>query len=202
MCSVILAWTVSVTTTIAQEAPSVSFEKEQWEGHLGTIYSPSANKTIGSGFVFGSHKDVITCAHVVAGGYFLCKDTNLVFFSQQALGRSLKLKYILPRYDLAVLSPTPEIAGKPLKAGDFKKMRPGDQIIYIGYDQRRSSSTNVTSIASHAVVTATGSALNEGTTIDFLEFEDGEGKEEPPTAAGVHTRKGLRWSCIGGIVPP
>jgi hypothetical protein len=32
--------------------------------------------------------------------------------------------------------------------------------------------------------------------------EDGEGKEEPLTAAGVHARKGLRWSCLGGIVPP
>jgi hypothetical protein len=28
------------------------------------------------------------------------------------------------------------------------------------------------------------------------------GKKLPLTAVGVHARKGLSWSCIGGIVPP
>lgn len=127
--------------------------------------------TIGSGFAFGPHKDVVTCAHVVAGAYVI-GETNL-FFSAQGFSspKALKLKYILPRYDLAVFAPDSEIPGAPMTVGDFKKMRPGDKIYYYGIDVRYSTPGLPAARMNEATITATGSALNEGNTIDFLEFE-------------------------------
>jgi S1-C subfamily serine protease len=127
--------------------------------------------TIGSGFVFGPHKDVVTCAHVVEGAYAI-GETNL-FFSAQGFSspKALKLKYILPRYDLAVFAPDSQIPGVPMVIGDFKKMRLGDKIYYYGFDTRLSTPGLPAATMNVATIAATGSALNEGTTIDFLEFE-------------------------------
>jgi hypothetical protein len=99
-------------------------------------------------------------------------ETNL-FFSAQGFSepRELRLKYVLPRYDLAVFTVTPAIAGEPMVIGDFKKMRPGDRIYYYGFDTRCSTPGLPAAKMNEGVVTATGSALNEGATIDFLEFE-------------------------------
>jgi S1-C subfamily serine protease len=152
------------------EAASVTLDHDQWTSHFGTILLGSNGQAVGSGFAYGSHKDIVTCAHVVSGAYFIHHETNLFFSAQDSVRRKLTLKYILPRFDLAVFSPTPEIKGQPIKLGDAKKARPGDKIIYIGYDQRRSSTTNVVSEINTATVTATGSAMNEGGIVDFLEF--------------------------------
>ncbi len=55
--------------------------------------------------------------------------------------------------------------------GDFKKIRPGDTIYYYGYDQKFTDSVKIPAGMMNAgIVTATGSALNDGIIIDFLEF--------------------------------
>jgi hypothetical protein len=49
------------------------FKNEHWNGHFGAVKFPPRSTpmwtTIGSAFAFGSRKDVVTCAHVVAGAY-------------------------------------------------------------------------------------------------------------------------------------
>src|ERR1017187_1483602 len=136
-----------------QETVSFSFDQDQWNEHLGIIAVASTGQRIGSGFVFGSHNDVITCAHVLGGAEIVLHETNLLYFPQDGV-RQLKLKYILPKYDLAVFSPNPEIKGTSKKCGDFKKIRPGDQIVYVGYDTRLSNATNSTQVINSATVTA------------------------------------------------
>jgi S1-C subfamily serine protease len=118
-----------------------------------------SNTIIGSGFVFGKQKDVVTCAHVVPF------NGDLTFSSGKPM-RHLRLKYILPRYDLAVFSAAPEIEGEAFKIGDFKRIRPGDQIVYCGWDSRTNSI-----MVNLGVITAMGSAMNDGRIIEFLEFE-------------------------------
>jgi S1-C subfamily serine protease len=151
------------------------FKNEHWNGHFGVIKYPPRSLprwgTIGSGFVFGPSKDVVTCAHVFIGAS-AHGETNL-FYSAQGFSapRQLQLKYILPRYDLAVFTVSPAVAGEPMVIGDFKKMRPGDKIYYYGFDTRYSTPGLPAAMMNEGIVEATGSALNEGTTIDFLEFE-------------------------------
>src|SRR5580704_10384969 len=147
-----------------------------WNGHIGVIKLAPVSvtnmwRTIGSGFVFGPNKDVVTCAHVFAGALSQ-GETNLFFSAQSfAMPRILKFKYFLPRYDLAVFSLSETVEGEPMVVGDFKKMRPGDKIYYYGFDSRFGTPQVPTAMMNVGIISATGSALNEGTTIDFLEFE-------------------------------
>ena len=55
--------------------------------------------------------------------------------------------------------------------GDFRKMRPGDKIYYYGFDTRLSTPGLPAAKMNQGIVQATGSTLNDGATIDFLEFE-------------------------------
>jgi S1-C subfamily serine protease len=151
------------------------FLDEHWNGHFGVIKIPPESPTnnwraIGSAFVFGPKKEVVTCAHVMVSAR-MRGFTNLFYVTQGTGVRELKLKYILPRYDLAVFDPTPAVEGKPMVIADFKKMRPGDKIHYYGLDSRYSTPELPAAMMNEGVVSAIGSALNEGTTIDFLEFE-------------------------------
>jgi S1-C subfamily serine protease len=170
--------TTLLLITLAQQLHAQGhppFSNEHWNGHFGVIKiqpnSPTNNwRAIGSAFVFGPKKEVVTCAHVVAGAAMLGQ-TN-IFYVAQGLGiRELKAKYFLPRYDLAVFEPTQPIPGKPMTIADFKKMRPGDKLFYYGLDSRFSTPEMPAGRMNDGMVSAIGSALNEGNTIDFLEFE-------------------------------
>jgi S1-C subfamily serine protease len=145
---------------------------DQMNGQLGVI-AVGDEKVIGSGFAFGDSKEVVTCDHVVAAAVAINQMTNLTFISGKQIC-ALHLKYRLPKFDLAVLSPAPSLPGKSIPVGDFKKIRPGDYIVYMGYDQQASTNGPLTLIHS-AAVQATGSAMNEGRVVDFLEFE-GQGR--------------------------
>jgi len=127
---------------------------------FGAILEPSSRKIIGSGFIAGKQKQVVTCAHVVAtGGMYL-------FEPYQGSIREIGFKYVLPRYDLAVFSTTDSVNSHPFDFGDIHRIRPGDRVIYVGWNEAEQAFK-----ADQAVVTATGSALNEGATVQFLEFE-------------------------------
>ena len=129
---------------------------------------------VGSGFVFGPQNDVVTCWHVMDGAEKVFHQTNLVFLSFTNR-YALKLKYMLPKYDLAVFSPSPKITTAPFSAGDFKKLRPGETIFYIGFDVRKSNPSNSMNMINKSWIAATGCALNDGemkdaVIVDFLEF--------------------------------
>src|SRR5258706_10481538 len=139
---------LSVVNTMSQP---LKFEltMDQFHGHFGVI--TVSNTLIGSGVVFGPHKQVVTCWHVVSG------HPDCFFMTVVGSPKALHLKFAFPSYDLAVLSPSSEIVGESLKVGDFKRIRPGDQIAYCGWDSR----TNAILVNS-ATVSAVGSAMNDG----------------------------------------
>jgi S1-C subfamily serine protease len=146
-----------------------------WNNHIGVIkLGPNETgmwRPIGSGFVFGPNRDVVTCAHVFVDALYH-GETNL-FFSAQSfkMPRALKFKYFLPRFDLVVFTMSPTVEGEPMVVGDFKKMRPGDKIYYYGLDARYGSEGNPAAKMNQGSISAIGSALNDGVIVDFLEFE-------------------------------
>jgi len=145
---------------LAQGQAAWKITQEQKVNHLGVIIHSGSTNIVGSAFVLGEHKEIVTCAHVVLGA------TNYSYVSVNQVKRPLRLKYVLPKYDLAVLTTDVSIPGEPFKVGDFKRIRPGDRVFYVGFDQRiRGVQINT------AIVSAVGAALNDGITVDFLEFE-------------------------------
>jgi S1-C subfamily serine protease len=136
----------------------------------GVIQLAQNGQSIGSGFVFGPQNDVVTCWHVKYAAENILHDTNLVFLS--GMNRyNLKFKYMLPKYDLAVFSPSPEIKTPPFKAGDFKKLRPGDTIFYSGYDESKSTPSCSMTVINSSQIAAVGCAMNDDVVVDFLEFQ-------------------------------
>jgi S1-C subfamily serine protease len=127
--------------------------------------------TIASAFVCGPHKDVVTCAHVAFAAVEYAHCTNLYYVAQGNVMRHLKLRFIAPRYDLAVFQPESDIPGTPAKIGDFKKVRPNDVIYYYGFDVGSSTLHLPAGKMNMATVSATGSVLNDGAIVDFIEFE-------------------------------
>jgi S1-C subfamily serine protease len=132
---------------------------------IGVISDASTGQKLGTGFITARNSDVVSCAHVVAGR------TNLVYDSADETNsvRRLSLKYILPRFDLAVLRVEQTVPTKSMPLGDIRRIRPGDRIIYLGYKQGTHGIQ-----ANTAIVSATGAVLNDGAIVDFLEFQ-GEG---------------------------
>lgn len=136
---------------------------------VGVIIDKKENREIGSAFLVGTQKHIVTCAHVATEGDFQFKGVSLSSID-------LKTAYYLPKYDLSVFTLSKPVDGNPLKFGDIKKIRPGDTVVYIGWDKNVSQM-----LANKAIVSAIGSAVNGAVVIDFLEFE---GKGIPGYSGG------------------
>jgi S1-C subfamily serine protease len=135
----------------------------------GAIMIASRPLPIGSGFVLGPQKDVVTCWHIWEGARTQLRDTNLLFVSGQGVS-NLKLKYTLPTYDLAVFSATPEISGTPFHAGDFSRLNEGDTILYMGYDKKQSSVDETSMEIAYAWAIKKVPMTNAGVKVDTLFF--------------------------------
>lgn len=140
---------------------------------VGTIETKEGK--IGTGFIVGNNRQVVTCAHVAFDSdYNYVPDYDASVPLDQRKSFPIKLSYSLPRYDLSVLTANEDITPEPLNLGEFRRIRPGDLIVYVGWD----SQTNVLQTRD-AYVLATGAAINQElndiAVVDFLEFE-GVGK--------------------------
>jgi len=170
--SLAMLFTVLLTLHAAsQVTPKLTFD--QIKERSGVIRLGGNGQPIGSGFVFGPQNDVVTCWHVKNMAEAVLHVTNLVFNSGMNT-YGLKLRYMLPKYDLAVYSPSPEIKTASFKSGDFKKVRPGDIVWYVGFDVRQSTPFNSMTVIRNSQIAAVGCAMNDDVTVDFLEFA-GEG---------------------------
>src|SRR5262245_9659532 len=107
----------------------------------------------GSAFVTGTPSRIITCEHVAA----VQPAFNYTFINATGAHLSVTIETVLRRYDLAVmrLDSTNQLA--PLPYGDIRRIRPGDDVVYAGWN-----SANQGLKISKAVVTAVGVAYNEG----------------------------------------
>ena len=126
---------------------------------VGVIKRLSDGKTIGSAFVAGTKGYLITCAHVARGKGFVYRGVGT------PKDINIKSVFSLPKFDLSVFSFDKSIKIKPLGFGDFRRLRPSDTVIYIGWD------TALSKMRIHkAAVFSIGSSNNNGTIVDFLEF--------------------------------
>jgi S1-C subfamily serine protease len=138
---------------------------------VGTIADSKTGESVGTGFIVGSARTIVTCAHVISDREYSYEPVR----NQPPTPRikksfPVKLLYALPRYDLAVLQASEDVTEKPLELGDFRRLRPGDRVIYIGWV----AGTNNLKV-DVATVSATGAVLNDNAIVEFLEFE-GVGK--------------------------
>lgn len=131
---------------------------------IGTIVGTNG-QIVGSGFVVGSPGRIITCEHVVAVQPIF----NYHFINAVGAHVPVTLETVLRRYDLAVLRLDSTNHLTPLPYGDIRRVRPGDDVVYIGWNTNKQALS-----VSKAVVSAIGVAANEGVSVDFIEFE-GEG---------------------------
>jgi S1-C subfamily serine protease len=161
-------WVWSASLAMAIQPPFSSFE-----GVIKiTPFGPTNGWiTIGTGFVCGSQNDVVTCGHVAVDAARATHSSDLYYVAQGIQVERLRLKFLLPRFDLAVYSPDPPIIGKPLTIGDFKRVRPSDHIYYYGFDTRLSTAQMPAGDMRDATISAVGSAVNDGGIVDFIEFE-------------------------------
>lgn len=126
---------------------------------VGVIRQENTLENIGSAFIASANKYIITCYHVAHTGGFIYKGVG------DPSDRPLILKYVLPKFDLSVFKLKEEIETEPLKFGDIKRIRPGDQITYLGWDK------NASKIKVHkAYVFSIGSSINNGKIVEFIEF--------------------------------
>jgi serine protease Do len=117
---------------------------------------------VGTGFVTaGDPTMVITCAHVVTNG-----GGEFTYGVPPNVRRGLSLRATMPQYDIAFLKLSATQALEAVRIGDIRRIRPGDSISYVGWDklvQTFKGSRGTT-------VTAIGTALSDGSTVEFLEF--------------------------------
>lgn len=134
------------------------------DNSVGTIHATNG-VILGTGFAISS-SNIITCAHVVSA-----QPNSRRFWYAGNIGADLfTLEKVLPKHDLSILHIDSTNNLKPLKFGDIKRIRPGDPIGYIGWN------TNTKTLhGSVSVVSAIGVALNDGVSVDFIEFT-GEGR--------------------------
>ena len=124
---------------------------------------------IGTGFVFEKPNQVITCAHVI--------QKNKIFFrpvKPEKTSYLLHLKTTYEAEDIAILISDDTICKEPLKYGTSDKISPGDQIVYIGYNQNESNDKSIVLKAHRAELSACGLVKNGGSIARFFEFQ-GEG---------------------------
>lgn len=140
---------------------------------IGTIETKEGK--VGTGFVVGNNRQVVTCAHVAVGSdYYYVPDYDKSVPQVKRKSFPIKLSYSFPRYDLSVLTANEDITQNPLQLGEFRRIRPGDLISYVGWDSKTNKLQK-----RDAYVLAKGEAVNDVlnniAVVDFIEFE-GVGK--------------------------
>lgn len=141
-------------------AASATFSRES----VGTIVKTNGD-IAGTGFVAGNPPAIITCFHVVQA----CPEgSSFVDLSGTSHAINQANSLLLPYHDLAVLNSTSSLPSK-LEIGDFSRIRPGDDLLYLGFNV-----TNKALKAHYATVSSVGQTIDQGRVIDFLEF-NGEG---------------------------
>jgi S1-C subfamily serine protease len=137
---------------------------------LGTINRRDMHTTLGTAFVAGSGRLVITCAHVLQERnahytYVPAHQPNIQHAAKQEF--SLKPIAILPISDLAIFTSDEEITGKPLQFGDFGSLTPGANVLYVGFSVAERGNLRF----DRTSVVAVGTEQTEGGEADFVEFE-------------------------------
>ena len=158
--SVVMKFIARIAATLSAVIMLVglSYGREISKGVAGIILEDG--KPVASGFVAGSKRLVITCAHVVQEGR---QYTYAGVGMKRAV--ALILEQTLDTHDLAWFSTSSDLVKTPLVLGDFHKVRPRDVIFYRGWRQGGSQY-----VLDQTRVRATGQLAHRGATVHYLEF--------------------------------
>jgi S1-C subfamily serine protease len=170
-----LATTISLLYFVGPTLNAAGIRASFPDQAVGWIANKATKEVVGTGFVAGERKDVVTCAHVVPG------TNEFVFVPRVETPCALKCRYLLPRVDLAVCTVASNAVTNFFRFGDLKRVRPGDEIYYSTFDVNQGRW-----IPNSAIVTAVGASYNGGATLDFLEFA-GVGLPEYSAGPGVYS---------------
>jgi putative serine protease PepD len=119
---------------------------------------------IGSGFVYGTNNDVVTCKHVLDASEAL-HATNLLYLAY-GVSCSLTRKVTLTNHDIAVFSTTPPLTNcDPFKIGDFDELKVSDAVFYIGFDTRKNCK-----VVNDSRITLKGTEPFNGGILNFIDF--------------------------------
>ena len=135
-------------------------------GEIRCFIKGIAQPLVGSGFVFGSNNDVVTCKHVLDIAEGMAQTSNLVYIASDNIIYILKQKLILTNYDIAVFSTVPKMTNTdPFVMGDFKKLTNSSGLAYIGFDIRQN----------HRVIAASSVSFKgtdevNGSHVDYIDF--------------------------------
>lgn len=144
----------------AQETVQIRFSLDS----IGVIRGSGREAPIGTGFVLGDKHSLVTADHVVsAAGRYTFQAVR-----DGSERSELTIRHRLPDFDLAVLGIIDhgqQLPDRPFQIGDFSRLRPGDTVVYLGWNAPK----NRVSLR-EAVISALGKARYRGNTVDFLEF--------------------------------
>ncbi len=150
---------LALATVSSAEEVQIRFSLES----IGVIRKAGQKAPIGTGFVLGESRAVVTADHVVAarGRYTY----QAVREGSPEIPLSVRSRF--PGSDLAVLelAPESELDGDPFQLGDLFRLAPGDTVVYLGWNAPKNKVA-----LREAVISAVGKASYLGTTVDFLEF--------------------------------
>ena len=136
---------------------------------IGILYDYGIKKNLGSAFIAGKNKYVITCDHCIRDASRNIK-TNISYDNIK-----LKIKHSFQKWDIAILEPVNEEDFKnkiSLTLGDFNKIKKGDPIQISGYDVDMTNKMKCNFLAmSDCVVKVKGELDNGQVLREYIEYE-------------------------------
>ncbi|HWR83043.1 MAG TPA: serine protease [Candidatus Deferrimicrobium sp.] len=125
----------------------------------GRVYSADGLTRIGTAFVAGKTHNIFLPAHVA-------KTETLSFIPYDSYySFAIEKKYVLDDLDLAVYKRTAGAHVDSYPLGDFDRVLPRDEIIYLGWE------SDTLLRAQTATITAKGRCVHKTEIVDFVEFE-------------------------------
>ncbi len=130
---------------------------------IGRVYKTSEDSTyIGSAFAAGEQGNIYMAAHEAKIDTMWYRSFNPNPENHYSL--KIGLKYKIDRYDLAVYGHSGGMA-ESLPFGKFFLTRPGDKVLYIGWERSRVLQAHV------ATVIAQGKHWYKGEEVEFIDLE-------------------------------
>lgn len=124
----------------------------------GRILLLDNSTRIGTAFVAGETNNVFLPAHVAVADTLLFKPYGSNFSFR------ITIKYVLDQFDLAIYERTGGEQSESYPLGDLNRMRPGDAIIYFGWE------TDRTLNIFKSFITSKGQTIHKNEIVDFVDI--------------------------------
>ena len=164
--AVIILLVLALTSAISQSTAKFAWSNQRLNqiGLINVTQNGHTLTTIGSGFVFGTNNDVVTCKHVFDAA--LRSNIATLVYSSPGGYYILTPKLIFTNFDVAVFSTEPKITNAdPFVLGSFAELRTNSTVLYAGYDSRRNSG-----VMSASWISSIGQEMINNTANPYVDF--------------------------------